>query len=295
MNTHTMIRIALPLLLLTGCGLDPALEEGIENGDERQALAGGLTYDTTSLTAIPAGTIPATRLPLSAFGQTVIQQKLIQSAEAFQPGVSGGGRSEFESPSFTFSTDASRGMTLALNKMDPGPAADQSETTLQTRATDRLKMWGIGASEIGPVWQRRMLGTSEDNGVVGAPARLAYKTFVLRSILGVRVDGHRAVVTHGLDGSFRRVIAKWPALAASGHLLHTRLTTTQIKSKATTAMYEAGFTTGQIKLRWKYLATAGSNGEVTLKLMVGARTAALVSNEVTEEPFEVNVDVSAIK
>jgi len=177
----------------------------------------------------------------------------------------------------------------------PGPPSDQNENALQLRAIDRLKTWGIGAGEIGPVWQRRMMGTAEDNSVLGAPTRLAYKTFVLRSVLGVRVDGHRAVVTHGLDGSFRRAIAVWPALAASGHLLHTQQTIAQIKARAAAALAAEGFTTGKISLRWKYVATAAQSGEVTLKLMVGARTAGVASNELGEEPYEVNVDVNAIK
>jgi len=293
MNTHNMIRFALPLALLAGCSLEPRSEDGLV--EEQQAVVSDFTWDTTMLTAIPEGGIPPARLPLAGFGEVAIRHKLIQSAEAFQPTRSAGGRSELESVSYRFSTDASRGLVLVVNKIDSGPPSDQNENALQLRAIDRLKTWGIGAGEIGPVWQRRMMGTAEDNSVLGAPTRLAYKTFVLRSVLGVRVDGHRAVVTHGLDGSFRRAIAVWPALAASGHLLHTQQTIAQIKARAAAALAAEGFTTGKISLRWKYVATAAQSGEVTLKLMVGARTAGVASNELGEEPYEVNVDVNAIK
>ena len=287
---NRLLPTALCSLLAAGCGVAPEaqLDDGVRHSNA------SFSFDTSRLTPIPAGTIPAVRLPLAAYDRTAVQGALIQTEEAFSPTISVGGREEFDSNSFSYSTDRSRGMVLAVNKLPERAPIPQDESLLQRNALTRLEGWGVGSGEIGEVWQRRLVGTAEDSGRVGATARVAYKTFVNRAILGVPVSGHRAVVTHGLDGSFRRVLGKWPALAASGHLLHTRLTTTDIINRATTALTAAGYTDGVIRLSYKLMATELTNGEAVLKLVVAARTSTARATG-PDEPFEVDVDVDAIE
>lgn len=296
MNRRSMICCSLPLALLAGCAGDLTPLDGAGDDAERAALAAGFTWNTAALVAIPAGTIPATRLPLGAFADREVASRLIQTVEPYSQTGGGAGHPEFDSTSWHFGADGGRGLVLAVQKGAPGTATAQSEPELQANAIARLKSWGIGAGELGAIWQRRLLGTVEEAGVAGPPTRMAYKTFVNRAVLGVRVDGHRAVVTQGLDGSFRRALVKWPALAAVGHLLHTPLTIAQIKSRAAAALGAVGITSGAIQLRWKLAPTTQPNGEVVLKLMVAARTAAAVAADqvTTEEAQEFDVDVNPI-
>lgn len=297
MNRIARSPIALAFVLFAGCGVPPEAELAPEETSTRAAEA-SFTFDTSALTAIPAGTIPDVRLPLGAYDGPMVQRALLGTTESFTQTYSVSNRIEMSSPSFTYSTDMTRGMVLGVNALPPGPCAQGnvcvSDEALLTRAAlSKLQSWGVGAGEIGEVWQRRLYGTDEDSGRVTAPALAAYKTFVNRAILGVRVDGHRAVVTHGLDGAFRRVIAKWPALASTGHLLHTRLTTADITGRATTALVNAGYSSGLVRLSWKYVSTENARGEATLSLVAAARLAP--GGRGPDEPFEVDVDVSAVQ
>ena len=292
--TRNLFPRLLPLLFAAGCGVDPNALPELQDDSDRGANA-GFTWDTTKLTAIPAGSIPAGRLGLAAFDTNTVARMLINTNEDFVQVQSAGGRIEMDSASFHHSSHLARGLVLAVSKLPEGPASAQDEAALQSRALQRLQGWGIGSGELGAVWQRRLVGAGEESGVRGAPARLAYKTFVNRAVLGVPVAGHRAVVTHGLDGSFRRALVKWPALAAAGHLLHTQLTTSQIKTRATQLLGANRYTSGKVRLRWKYLATEGESGEAVLKLVVGARIVGPVDGDVAGEPEELDVDVSAVK
>lgn len=103
---------------------------------------------------------------------------------------------------------------------------------LQRSATARLGAWGVPTSEIGRVLQRRTLAQDADGTRLAAERVHRYKTFVFRAINGVPVEGHSAVVTHGLDGALVRAFVKWPPFAASGHLLHSRVSTTDIQERA---------------------------------------------------------------
>ena len=123
----------------------------------------------------------------------------------------------------------------------------------------------------------------------------AHKTFVFRQVLGVPVEAHRAVVTHALDGTFQRALIKWPALAASGHLLHTRLSRAEIERLALDALAREGVTDGAIALRWRYVATPTTTGEVVLRLSVAARVPSVSGIEADSEPRDIDVDVSPVQ
>ena len=66
------------------------------------------------------------------------------------------------------------------------------------------------ASETGRVLQRKSLSQDADGTALSAERVHRYKTFVYRALNGVPVEGHRAVVTHGLDGSFVRDMLEDP-------------------------------------------------------------------------------------
>jgi hypothetical protein len=123
--------------------------------------------------------------------------------------------------------DAARGIALVLRKTPPpaGVAVSmQDEAALQRQATSRLTAWGIPAAGLGQGSQQRAMQQEMTRGErPGEPLVHSHKTFFFRTLNGVRVEGHRAVVSHGVDGSFYRALVKWPALASSGHLLHTPL------------------------------------------------------------------------
>ncbi len=87
----------------------------------------------------------------------------------------------------------------------------------------------------------------------------------------VRKLGAEQIPSHALDGTFQRALIKWPALAPSGHLLHTRLSRAEIERLALDGLARENVTDGAIALRWRYVATPTPTGEVVLRLSVAAR------------------------
>jgi len=128
---------------------------------------------------------------------------------------------------------------------------------------------------------------------VSEPKIHRYKTFVLRGINGIPIQGNRAVITHQLDGSFQRALVKWPPLAAAGHKLATTLTVAEIEQRAAAALRDAGESSGAVPLRWKYVPTLLDSGEITLELVASARVKSKQHEKFTEEPREIDVPVDA--
>jgi hypothetical protein len=205
-----------------------------------------------------------------------------------------GSRRELESQTWKLETHPAAGRVLVLSKVESGPATPQEPALLQRQALARLQRWGIPTAELGPIRQMQSFIQDEENGVVGTPKLHRHKTFVLRAINGIRVEGHRAVVTHGVDGSFQRALVSWPALARSGHLLRTRLTVAEIERRAAEALRLEGETGGSVILFWKYVPTQTSTGEWVLTLQVGAAMPSLAGANSTEEPRIIDVDVIAV-
>lgn len=291
-----MIRHALLSLtfasLLAGCAVDD--QTLAETGSGAEA-ASAVTLDTTGIATRPAATIPATRLALSAFDEGALAGRLMRTSEVFDTVSTVGPRVVRESTTWHLERDATHGQALFVRRGAPGAAVALTDAQLQQAATTRLAEWGVPSAEILRVLQRRALRQSEEAGVRGAPQLHRYKTFVLRGINGVPVEGHRAVVTHSPDGVIHRALVRWPALAASGHLLRTSLTTAQISQRALDALAAAGETSGRAVLRWKYVPTLNAAGEAVLTLRVGARMAAVQSGDTAEEAREVDVDVAATR
>lgn len=93
--------------------------------------------------------------------------------------------------------------------------------------------------------------TWDNNTEAGKPTVHRYKTLIQRALNGVRVEGHRAVVSPGTDGRFARVLVKWPPLAREGHQPRTPLTLAEVEQRALVALKAEGVTSGRVKLAWK--------------------------------------------
>ncbi|NTX01396.1 hypothetical protein [Myxococcus sp. CA040A] len=288
----------LPLTAMLGCdSVTPLAEERPDTQSAqvaRAATAVSFEFDTTGIATPPSGGLPTQLLPANAFNDAILQRGLIGTTEPFTVASELGTRLELESANWKLERDGASGRALVLNKVESGPATRLEPAVLQRNALARLQRWGIPTTEVGDVRQVASFLQSEDVGTY-EPAELhRHKTFVLRAINGIRVQGHRAVVTHGVDGSFQRALISWPALAREGHLLRTRLSTAEIERKATEALVAEELTTGRVRLFWKYVPNRLTDGSWALTLQVGAALASVATETHTEEPRVIDVDVNAV-
>lgn len=308
MNKHTHIWFwALPVVLLTACSGDvpeqsdplataPELEEELMtpalelDSSPLQPLADSLRAHGGSLQTLA---LPAERLRTHAFRPVFTAERFVQTAEPFTRVRSLGATEEFESASWRMESGAGRLFVLRKPNAAPGAAVATDEISLRDSARTRLRSWGVPDEEVGDVWQRQVLGQERVAGVNMEPQLYAHKTFVIRAIQGVPVQGHRAVITHAPDGTFTRAMVNWPALAASGHTLRTPLDVPAIEGRTRAAFAKEGGTPGKARLRWKYVPEELPSGEVRLKLMVGAR-APMAMEDGMSEPRELDIDVDAV-
>ncbi|MCP3168524.1 hypothetical protein [Myxococcus qinghaiensis] len=286
---------ALPLAAALGCDSPVPVVDPVEPQTQvASATTTGFVFDTTLIATPPTGGIPTDLLPRTAFNDSVLQGALVGSTETFTTTGTLGSRKDLESRTWTLENDPSEGQALVLNKLGSGPAVPQEPAVMQRTAIARLQRWGIPTSEMGQVLQVKSYLETEETGVTAVPELHRYKTFVMRAINGIRVQGHRAVVSHGVDGTFQRALISWPALARTGHLLRTRLSTADIQQRATAALVAEGETTGAVRLSWKYVPTRLATGDWALTLVVGASMAAGTGTTHTEEPRVIDVDVSPV-
>jgi hypothetical protein len=284
--------IIVTALLVAGCqGTDPA-----DTDDTTQAATlAEIRIDSSGLFDIPAGTIPAQRLDARAYNEGVIARKLLGSDEPLARVDAVASRAFHESTSWTLETDPLRGALLVIKKTKGERPSPQDPAVLQRTALARLASWGLPSTEVGRVLQRKAAAHDEDAEV---PRTLSHKTFVFRQVLGVPIEAHRAVVTHGLDGALQRVLVKWPALAPSDHRLHTRLARPEIETRALDALRRENVlaASGPVALRWVYVATPAPapTGEVALELVVAARVPADPTEDSDSEARDVLVDVGAV-
>lgn len=279
--------LSLPLGVLSGCAAEAPVASA------SQAL-GGFTFDSRAIAAAPPATLPAATLPRTAFEDAEIIRSLIQTTESFAPGERSGDVVEMDSASWMYQKLQGRGMLLVQRTADPGPAAPQDDAVMQRLAIGRLAAWGLPQAEIGRVLQRRGLQQDGDDRGLSPPAVHRYKTFVMRAVNGVPVEGHRVTLSHAADGAFQRALVNWPPLASAGHRLTSRLSVAEIEQRAARALAAEGETDGAVKLRWKYTAEPTTSGEAVLTLKVSARMGAVRNREYTEEPREVSVLVDAL-
>jgi hypothetical protein len=301
MKIRKSIWTLIPLALTVGCAVATDDDNGSATGasvasSTSQALT-AFEFDLSKVSVPPNPALPATRLTLKAFDPANISRSMLSSQEIlkFTP-TRVGSREEASTAKWSLERNLSAGHLNIIGQLEPTAApVVQDEARLQTAALTRLANFGIPKGEIGTVLQRRSMMQSQDgtNSSPGRPVLHRYKTFVFRSINGIPVIGHRAVISHAPDGSFHKALVQWPALAATGNALRTALSVKEIQTRASEALVKEGESSGRVALRWKYLPTALASGEVTLKLVVGAKMAGVAGTELTEEPHEVDVDVAA--
>jgi hypothetical protein len=299
MKTRSVYALfALPMLLLAGCGVDASADaEDAPVAQSASAITSSFVFDSNAIAQAPSATLPTARLTLTSFQDSVITRSLINTTDSFTTALQMGSKTQMEGTQWSFGKDPTAGQVLVVRKTPSGPATIVDEAVLQRSALSRLNTWGIPSSEVGTVLQRQSLGEHQDGTSPTTTTRELhrYKTFVFRAINGVRVQGHRAVVSHTPDGTFNRALIKWPPIATTGHALRTGLSTTDIEARAEAALLAEGETAGAVTLRWKYVATPLTNGEVTLSLKVSAVTSpsATTQGATGEETREITVEVDA--
>jgi hypothetical protein len=231
---------------------------------------------------------------MEAFAPQHVIDVLIGTNEDFDDSASLTNRLIAESPGWFFEQNASRGRLMILSRAKGGEARPLQRSALRRAAVERLARFGIPQGEVGRVLQRAV--NRQDRGAEGElspPEVHRHKTFVFRAIDGVRVEGHRAVVTHRPDGGFHRALVKWPALAGVGHRLRSDLPLEEIQQRAVAALQAAGESKGSVQTRWLYVPTLLEDGTVTLDLKVSARIAEEDHGEYIEEARLIEVDVDA--
>lgn len=317
---HLNQLLPFSLLLLAACSANPLSQDG--SGDDwadrapaqkEQALVldarspastldlevfkevpkGTFDIDTQGIGTTPGARLPRTRLGLGAYNADKVASALIQTKDRFKQTSRLNTRLRLESAQWFLEVDEVAGTLLILSREGSGKAVHVDESALQQASLQRLQKWGVGKGEVFKVLQRQLLAQAEtDRGVEEAKLH-RYKTFVLRGYNGVPVESHRAVVTYGPDGAFRRALAAWPPLAKAGHKLRTKLNTAQIRERAISALRENEETEGRVALSWQYVPTETSTGEVTLELVARARLEEVQHGDVTEEARVFNVPVDA--
>lgn len=264
-------------------------EERIPGVDEKLT---SFEFDSSGITTPPPAAVPTSRLSIKAFDDSNIISRLIQTNETFRKGATIGNRHESSSPTWLLEKDVMTGSILVLKNKPPGAALALDETKLQKMSLDRLDSFGLPSTEVLRVLQKKAMRQDfDDGGNPPSPITHRFKTFVFRGINGIPVIGHRAVVSYGVDGAFHRALVHWPALASTGHRLRTKLSPAEIEARAKSALAKEGERTGLVKLRWMYVPIPQRNGEVVLKLMVGAAMKGVAAEGVSEEPRVVNVEL----
>jgi hypothetical protein len=294
----TALWALLPFTLLVGSfaaaevKVSGPSEESIQGIDEKLT---SFEFDSSGITTPPAAVIPTSRLSIKAFDDSNIVSRLIQTKEPFRKGATIGSRRESSSPTWSLETDPMTGSILILRNKPSGPAGSVDETSFEKQSLERLDAFGIPSTEVLRTLQKKVMRQDLDgkSNQPSQPVTHRFKTFVFRGINGIPVIGHRAVVSYGVDGAFHRALVQWPAVASKGHLVRTKLSPPEIEARAKTALAKEGERAGRVKLRWMYVPVPQRNGEVVLKLMVGAAMKCVPTEGMSEEPRLINVELDA--
>ena len=256
-------------------------------------VIGGFTFDTSELGAPPAAILPPQVLTSNQLEVSQVTDRILQNQDGFVLNEVTTGSEYYESPTWLLQRNLADGVTLALHKPTVVTPQPVDEEQLRVEALLRLDVFGIGKNQICSVFQRKLMCQEENDGHLAEPTALRYKTFVKRGLNGIEVEGHRAVLTYGLDGSLDRVWLNWPALAQNGHRLRTNADDFRVVASAFQTLMKEGEVHGKVQLRWKYVPTMLVNGEVQLELKVGARFRTYEGLSQSTEAREFDVDVLA--
>lgn len=252
-------------------------------------------FDSSRLATAPRPELPTARLTLKAFEAENILQSFDRFPEKVESAVAITRDRVVElTKSWRLERDPHEGAVFITRR---APTADDAiavdDAKLKEASVDLLKRLGVPAEEIGRLMTKKLVMRNSDGKQmeVGPAMLLRYKTFVMREINGVAVEGHRAVIGHSPEGSLNRANLLWPATARLGHKLTTKLSIEEIERRAGAALNKEGETAGKVLLRWKYLPTKHASGEVILELVVGAWIAP--ASRLATEVREINVPVDA--
>lgn len=266
-----------------------------EPGPASEEVVLGWALDVSALKAAPDLALPAARLRADAFEPARVQRDVLGASEPFELTGRVRSRERFESGAFVMELDPVQGKLLALRRDERRPAAEEADMgALEVAARERVRALGIPDEEVVSVVTRRLLAQDDTRETrAAAPRLVAYKTFVMRGFGGVRVEGHRAVITHDPDGTLRKVLVSWPALAEAGHRLRTPMTLPEIEREVATRLTALGRPQGRASLSWAQTPSVDENGQVRLTLKVAARLPAVDHGEIVEEPEVEMIDVAA--
>ncbi|MBI2566418.1 MAG: hypothetical protein HYV63_05235 [Candidatus Schekmanbacteria bacterium] len=227
-----------------------------------------------SLSAQSLGFDHATRLAPSRVAAALGEALVVTDARS-------SGRVRGEMSRFTFESAPQRGLLLLQAK--PGAdlargvkAIPASAKDLPAKAKKLLASLGIPASEVGTVTEKAVMRASRLPGDAAGELQAtvhAQKVFVERQVNGLPVLGSQAVVTFDQSGNLKKLIMRWPALAASGHQLTSRLSASRIAQRvagdAVLTERANGFV-GKVPVRLAYDPEEGAGGRLTLKLVAAA-------------------------
>jgi len=236
-------------------------------------------FDTSKLTAPPPDRLPSPLLTRSAFEEANITQafaeKLPSTSKPMQLGPS---RIVVLSDEWRIEREPEEGEPGRVTDATPPQYRPREnkldEAKAKSMALERLTRFGVPAGEIGQIASLELVSQDLDGDSLRPEdvELISYKTLVYRAINGVPVQGHRAVVTYWPDGSLKRTLAHWPAIASRGNQLSTKRSVAEITGRATSVLAREGVARGsRASLRWKYVPVKQENGEVTLRLVAAAR------------------------
>lgn len=279
-------------------------------------------FDTSKLGPPPPARLPAGLLKVTAFEQANVAQAFAGTLRgASKPERIGQSRTAVLSEEWRLERDPLLGAALVARRQpgeverepeegEPGKVVDPKapetvrrenkldDARAKSLALDRVAKFGIREGELGPIASARLVSQDLDGDATkpSAVELQSYKTIFYRAINGVPVQGSRVVVTHWPDGTLKRTLVHWPAIAQGGNRLTTRLSVPEITRRAAAVLSSQGVAKGSsAALRWKYMPTRQKNGEVTLQLVVAARvpTPEKVAAGEFAEPREYEVPVDA--
>lgn len=287
---------------LAGCAADeqesapstPAAEKA--PAVVKEEVVSGWTLDVAKLDIIPEIQAPAARFPFEQLSAERVSSDLLRQDSPLVRVGEMKSRARYENNEYSIEVDAVKGTVLAVRKEARSEAGNVDEAELQKDALLRLADFGIPEEEIEGAVTKRLLGQDDTRDTKAiAPRLVAYKTFITRGLGGVRVAGHRAVVTHSPDGSLRKVLMKWPALNEYGHKLRVPVSLGEVKERVASRLTETGRAPSRAALSWTQEANVDAQGRVALTLKVAAVLPAKDHGEVVEEPEIETIDIGAVE
>lgn len=266
MKPHVMKLTFFTMMTIFGCGDDAAeplkVAESMPITRDPRALE---SAPPASALALAGGGVDATAL--ASASDEVLGERLL-------PGEHGRAR-ELRSEHYIAHSDGPTQSFVVARK--EGVVAPETRATvarpdvLEQRSMQIAEALGIRLDEVGAVEQRELMQQSSgSDGALTAPVLVAHKTFISRALHGIEVQGSRLVVSHDPGGRLQRIVGVWPALAADGHQLTTRLSPRQLIERAERSLAAHDLVDREVKLRYVYVPEDAAAGEVRLRLHVAA-------------------------